>query len=81
MDDFVKRWPGKSNASGGRHPALWHMLDVAAVAQAVLPQGRLGELPLVWQNAFLFLIALHDCGKFSISFREQIEGGAKSCSS
>lgn len=75
VNRIVADWPGKSDASGAQHPALWHMLDVAAVAQAILPLGRLGELPIDWQNAFLFLIALHDCGKLSTSFRGQIEKG------
>lgn len=75
MTAFVADWPGKSDAQGNRHPAVWHMLDVAAVARLILPQGPLGGLPPQLRNALLLLIALHDCGKISDSFRNQIVQG------
>lgn len=75
MTALATLWPGKSDASGARHPALWHMLDVAAVAELILPRGRLGGLSTGVQQALLFLIALHDCGKMSCAFRDQIEKG------
>ena len=74
MRKIPVEWPGKSNANGW-HPALWHSLDVAAAARLILPRGRLGQLQESWQNAFIFLIALHDCGKFSDAFRKQIDEG------
>ncbi len=67
-------WPGKADADGNRHPALWHMLDVAAVASELWPCGPLRDLPEPIRNALLFLIALHDLGKVSETFRRQIEG-------
>lgn len=67
-----QRWPGKSDDTGATHPALWHMLDVAAVALALMPDGPLRRLTDVQQNAILFLIALHDLGKISTTFRRQI---------
>ncbi|MGQ3671195.1 CRISPR-associated helicase Cas3' [Xanthobacter sp. TB0136] len=66
-------WPGKSDAHGSRHPALWHMLDVAAVALELWPHGPLRDQPEPVRNALLFLIALHDLGKVSRTFRQQIE--------
>lgn len=75
MTRIAHSWPGKSRADGARHPAIWHMLDVAAVAKLIFPKSRLGLLPVGVQNALLLLIALHDCGKISDAFRRQIEHG------
>ena len=72
---LVHDWPGKSDAEGRTHAALWHMLDVAAAAQKLILQGPLAALPAPCRNAILFLIALHDCGKISNEFRDQIEKG------
>ena len=72
---LAQNWPGKSDALGCTHAALWHMLDVAAVAQRLIPQGPLAALSAPRRNAILFLIALHDCGKISGAFRDQIEKG------
>jgi len=33
-------WPGKT-INGENHPALWHMLDVAAVAEQLIVHRRL----------------------------------------
>lgn len=75
MTKIAEDWPGKSNALGARHPALWHMLDVAAVAKVLVPLGPLHPLRPEWQQALLFLVALHDCGKISMTFRDQIDRG------
>ena len=68
----ISAWPGKS-IDGRLHPALWHMLDVGAVA-ACLTARR----PLTGSHegdqAASFLVALHDLGKFSSSFRAMLLG-------
>ncbi|MFU8864913.1 MAG: CRISPR-associated helicase Cas3' [Rhodobacterales bacterium] len=72
------RWPGKSASEigGQEHPAVYHMLDVAAVAeQLVRPFG----FTVQQRDALVFLIALHDLGKINEAFRrmlrEQSSGG------
>lgn len=69
----IAAWSGKRDDHDRRHPAAWHMLDVAAVAELLLASGPLRHLPLGWQRAIVLLIALHDCGKISQAFRDQIE--------
>ena len=32
----IGAWPGKTFATGAEHPALWHMLDVAACADRLI---------------------------------------------
>ena len=66
-------WPGKRDDQDRRHPAVWHMLDVAAAAELIVASGPLRRLPQGWQRGIVFLIALHDCGKISKAFRDQIE--------
>jgi CRISPR-associated endonuclease/helicase Cas3 len=67
------QWPGKRDDQDRRHPAVWHMLDVAAAAELIVASGPLSRLPQGWQRGIVFLIALHDCGKISQAFRAQIE--------
>ena len=70
----IAAWPGKT-IDGEYHPALWHMLDVGAVADCLI-----GKRPVTgsasWDQAIVLLIVLHDLGKFSESFRDQIKGFA-----
>lgn len=69
--EIAQSWPGKSRPSV--HPALWHMLDVGAVAQKLLKQQPvLGE---TGDQALAALIALHDLGKISTSFRAMLQDG------
>lgn len=71
----ITNWPGKTfkDVSPGIHPALWHMLDVAAVAGELLARRSLtGDA--TQDRALQFLIALHDIGKFSESFRAMLQG-------
>lgn len=71
----ITDWPGKSfeGCSPDTHPALWHMLDVAAVAGVLLEQRPLtGDA--AQDRALQFLVALHDIGKFSESFRAILQG-------
>ena len=71
MQSILQHWPGKSaDRQGIEHPAVLHMLDVAAVAEILcpLPAGGL-------RQAFLLLTALHDLGKISNSFRSMLRNG------
>lgn len=73
MDSHMLHWPGKSGRDGGpEHPALYHMLDVAAVAERLL---RVSPFPDRWKAAFTLLVALHDLGKIGAEFREMIRNG------
>lgn len=68
----ISAWPGKL-IDGREHPALWHMLDVGAVATCLLNRRTLtGSRPA--DQAASLLIALHDLGKFSVSFRAMLLG-------
>jgi CRISPR-associated endonuclease/helicase Cas3 len=59
------------------HPAAFHMLDVAAVAETWLADTRLviPGLGEAWREsvpALVGLVALHDVGKFSRSFQAKV---------
>lgn len=67
-------WPGKSAADGQeRHPAVLHMLDVGAVAERLIAPF---DIEPALRDALVLLVALHDLGKISDSFRAMIEQGA-----
>ncbi len=68
-------WPGKSAPPGGGicHPAVCHMLDVAAVAERLIAPSSFEE---GLREALVLLVALHDLGKISDSFRAMIETGS-----
>lgn len=66
-------WPGKSAPEGGtEHPALWHMIEVGAVAEALLAPL---DLPDGHKAALALAAALHDLGKISDSFRAMLREG------
>ena len=67
-------WPGKT-IDDALHPALWHMLDVGAVAKCLVSGTPLANDPAL-DDALVFLVALHDLGKFSTNFREMLRGSA-----
>ena len=73
MNSYLK-WPGKSPdpSTGIRHPAVYHMLDVAAVADTLL---QAADFPQPVHKALLLLAALHDLGKIGDRFRAMIETG------
>lgn len=75
MTDWIQRWPGKSAPKGGglEHPAVHHMLDVAAVAEVLIP--RFG-FPRPLEQALILLTALHDLGKINEAFRRMLRGEA-----
>ena len=68
----ISAWPGKL-IDGREHPALWHMLDVGAVATCLINRRTLTGSRQADQAAS-FLITLHDLGKFSASFRAMLRG-------
>ena len=68
----IRTWPGKM-IDGRTHPALWHMLDVGAVATCLIAHRSLTRGSASDQAA-AFLVALHDLGKFSASFRAMLLG-------
>ncbi len=71
--DAIARWPGKSaDARGIAHPAVYHMLDVAAVAERLIVPWGLSDGV---REACLLLAALHDLGKVSEAFRAMLERG------
>lgn len=72
---LIACWPGKSTStpSGERHPAAYHMLDVAAVAEHLLAHES--HLPAPVRDALALLVALHDLGKISEPFRAMLVHG------
>ena len=68
----IARWPGKSaNDAGLEHPAIYHMLDVAAVAEVLLEQTRYS---VPEKEALTLMVALHDLGKLNPGFRAMLRG-------
>ncbi|MCC5993021.1 MAG: CRISPR-associated helicase Cas3' [Rhodobacteraceae bacterium] len=72
MQQIIANWPGKSAAppDGIEHPAVYHMLDVAAVAERLLP-----PCPAPLRDALIWLTALHDLGKIGAAFRAMLRNG------
>lgn len=72
---YLTDWPGKSAlVEGGlEHPAACHMLDVAAVAEALLTAEP--HLPPERRDLFCLLVALHDLGKIGARFRARLRDG------
>nr|WP_295738835.1 CRISPR-associated helicase Cas3' [uncultured Acidocella sp.] len=79
IPEFLYYWGKSKDADGALtwHPAAYHMLDVAAVAQGWLLASR----PIIpglgpWRDAFAqpltLMIALHDIGKFSRPFQAKV---------
>ncbi|OWU68363.1 hypothetical protein ATO3_24425 [Marinibacterium profundimaris] len=71
---MAETWPGKGALSPTEpmHPAVYHMLDVAAVAECLLAPLN---LPDSRQQACVLAAALHDLGKISQSFRDMLTNG------
>jgi len=65
-----KAHPAQNSTGPQWHPAAYHMLDVAAVFDALFPYYMSDED--AWLRPYLtFLVALHDIGKFTQSFQFQ----------
>ncbi|GIX15259.1 MAG: hypothetical protein KatS3mg118_3218 [Paracoccaceae bacterium] len=63
FERLCRHWPGKgADPSGREHPAVLHMLDVAAVAEALIAPL---PFPDGLKQALVLLSALHDLGKIS----------------
>lgn len=75
-EPWIAHWPGKSPAVEGGlpHPAAYHMLDVAAVAECLLAYEN--HLPPPVRDALALLVALHDLGKIGEPFRAMLRHGA-----
>ena len=71
--DSIFDWPGKSDGERNEHPAVLHMLDVAACAERLI-KGHVAfrGLSSAQRKALVILVALHDVGKLSESFRALI---------
>lgn len=71
--ETIKRWPGKSaDEDRPEHPAIYHMLDVAAVAEVLIAPLT---IEAAQKRAIVLLVALHDIGKLSTSFRDMLREG------
>lgn len=69
-------WPAKSDNKGNEHPAVLHMLDVAACAERLIEgHTAFGRLSDAQRQALVILVGLHDVGKLSESFRDLIRAG------
>ena len=76
--DQIFDWPGKSDKEGNEHPAVLHMLDVAACAERLIEgHTAFGRLSDSQRRALVILVALHDVGKLSESFRALIRADEK----
>jgi len=74
FDEFPA-WPAKSphEPNGLAQCCAYHMLDVAAVAEVLLREHLADP---AFHEALVLLIALHDIGKISDSFRNMLREGA-----
>ncbi len=77
MEAFYS-WPGKSDNEGNELPAVVHMLDVAACAECLIKSHTaFADLSCAQRRAMVILVALHDVGKLSESFRALIREDRK----
>ena len=78
---FYQYWGkagGHDDSTGGScHLLVYHSLDVAAVAKVLLEQqsqlldrmaGAMGLLPEQAKTWCIFLLGLHDLGKFAVAY-------------
>ena len=76
--DSIFDWPGKSDNQGNERPAVLHMLDVTACAERLIDgHTAFGGLSGAQRRALVVLVALHDVGKLSESFRALIRVGER----
>ena len=68
---LARDWPGKSKPR--EHPAIWHMLDVASCAERLIDGHRaFSRLSSSQRRGLVVLVALHDVGKLSQTFRAML---------
>jgi CRISPR-associated endonuclease/helicase Cas3 len=76
-EHYLRYW-GKAGAGGEFHLLAFHSLDVAACGQVLLQRhdplrhllaARLGLDEATLQASLIFMLALHDIGKFSYRFQ------------
>lgn len=78
---YFKYWGKASDGGNEYHPLVFHGLDVAACGQCLLAVhpgwvknissvSNIPEVPLI--SWLIFLLAIHDIGKFSDGFQNQI---------
>ncbi|MCY4003819.1 MAG: CRISPR-associated helicase Cas3' [Rhodospirillales bacterium] len=74
---LARDWPGKGEVGASvSHPAIWHMLDVAACAELLIADhSAFAALTEAQKRAFVVLAALHDVGKISETFRALLQEG------
>ena len=76
---LARDWPGRGRsgtAAADPHPAIWHMLDVAACAERLIAgHSAFTALTEAQKRAFVVLAALHDVGKISETFRALLQEG------
>lgn len=72
--EIIREWPakGRTEMTDRAQCCLYHMLDVAAVAEALLPSQAFAPR---FRDALVFLIGLHDLGKVSDDFRKMLLDG------
>lgn len=71
VSSLARDWPGKSKPR--EHPAIWHMLDVAACAELLIDGHRaFSGLSPSQRRGLVILVALHDVGKLSQTFRAML---------
>lgn len=72
--DLIANWPGKSPAGQYviAHPAIYHMLDAAAVAEVLVSRWEISN-PL--RDALTLFAGIHDLGKIGRPFRDMLTIG------
>mgnify|MGYP005846062465 CR=1 FL=1 len=72
--EVLKQWPAKSRVgeTDCAQCCLYHMLDVAAVAEKLLPSQAFTP---PFREALVFLVGIHDLGKISDDFRNMLLEG------
>ena len=74
--ETIFNWPGKTDDKGNEYPAVLHMLDVAACAEQLIKgHTAFSRFSEAQRQALIILVALHDVGKLSESFRALIRAG------
>ncbi len=68
---MLLRYWGKSTTTSAYHPAVYHMLDVATVAQRWWDRSSVVQKRLPEKHWLLFFVAIHDIGKIDVRFQRR----------